>query len=218
MVSASDEVLVARAQRGDDVAFCVLMQRYLHRLTSYLNRVVKDYHAAQDLAQETFVRAHACLGRLTTTERFRPWLFRIGFHIAVDHLRKQPQPLTCLDDIGECFATDRPHHPLNDSSFIRLDREGILGATFDEIASVIADLPLPYRALIAHRYLEGRSCRQLASRHGWSLANVKIRLHRGRRMLRGQLYQLGRRLIAELAPLRDGYGGAPDAAKVRMKF
>src|SRR5262245_23620534 len=106
------------------------MQRYLHPLTRYLTRVVKDYHAAQDLAQETFVRAHACMARLTTTERFRPWLFRIGFHIAVDHLRKRPHPVTCIEEIGDCVASDQPQHPLHESSSLKVDQEGVLGSTF----------------------------------------------------------------------------------------
>lgn len=214
----SDEVLVSRAQAGDEVAFSALVHRYLQPLCSYLRKVVKDYHVAQDLAQETLLRAHACLARLTTSERFRPWLFRIGFHIAVDHLRKRPQPVACLDDLGDCVETDRLHHPLQDSRSLQVDQDGVLDSTFGEIASVLADLPFPYRALMAHRYLEGRSCRQLATRTGWSVANVKVRLHRGRRLLRGHLHILERRLLAELAPIRDGYGIPPDAERVRMKF
>jgi RNA polymerase sigma-70 factor (ECF subfamily) len=209
--------LVARAQRGDELAFSTLTHRYWDPLVRYLTRLVKDFHAAQDLAQETLLRAHASLGRLTTSERFRPWLFRIGFHTAIDQLRRKPLPIACIDDVGECVACEE-QHPLDNSTTVAADQEDVLDVTFGGIASVLAELPLPYRALLAHRYLEGRTCRQLASRMGWSVANVKVRLHRGRRIVRRQLRAIERRLLAELAPLRDAYGIPQDAVRVRMKF
>lgn len=217
MVQPSDLTLVARARCGDEAAFTILTQRYWDALVRYLSRVIKDFHAAQDLAQETFLRAHASVERLSTTERFRSWLFRIGFHIAIDYLRRKPLPTSRIDELGECVACEEPH-PLNTSTSVAADQEVVLDETFDGIASVLADLPLPYRALLAHRYLEGRTCRQLASRTGWSVANVRVRLHRGRRIVRGQLRTIERRLLAELAPLRDGYGIPQDAVRVRMKF
>lgn len=84
----SDEDLARCAQAGSLACFGELVDRYEGRLRSFLARRCGDATAAEDLAQESFVRAWRSIGRYDPERRFSTWLFTIGARLATDHLRR----------------------------------------------------------------------------------------------------------------------------------
>ena len=90
---------VHRSMAGDHRAFERLIRSYGAAVRGFLHRMVGDFHTSQDLTQETFLKAFVSLGNLDSPGRFRAWLFRIAFHVAVDFCR-------CRDNTA--LHTDRP--------------------------------------------------------------------------------------------------------------
>src|SRR3954468_16307870 len=82
-----DELLVARAQRGDRAALEALVRRHQRRVFRLCLRYVRDADEAADLVQRTFMRAMAKLAELRSVEVFRNWILRIGANLALNHLR-----------------------------------------------------------------------------------------------------------------------------------
>src|SRR5437016_5326683 len=76
----SEDMLVQSAQQGDRQAFAVLVKHYWDRLYRWLYHLTHDRHAAEDLAQETLLKAFANLGRFRTGSNFHAWLFRIAYN------------------------------------------------------------------------------------------------------------------------------------------
>src|SRR5207237_3464160 len=84
---AEEHALVASAQRGDRPAFAVLVERYWERLYRWLYHLTHNRHAAEDLAQETFLKAFAGLASFRTGSHFQAWLFRIAYNGFVNQRR-----------------------------------------------------------------------------------------------------------------------------------
>lgn len=83
-----EQALVGHAQAGDGVAFAQLFAAYHGPITNYLYRLVHDRDVADDLAQDTFLRAYCALGRTTADLHFQPWLYRIATNLAWNYHRR----------------------------------------------------------------------------------------------------------------------------------
>jgi RNA polymerase sigma-70 factor, ECF subfamily len=147
---AGDEAdLIRAAQAGDRPAFAVLIERYWDRLYRWLCRLTRDPTAAEDITQETFLKAFAAVGRFEPGSNFRAWLFRIAHNNFVNQrraLRHNRQPL-----VPE--AVEDPRGPVGES----LSREALR-----LIAEAIAKLPGDFRAALALRVDERLSFRDIA--------------------------------------------------------
>src|SRR2546423_7723535 len=84
-----DEMLVARARRGDAAAFGEIFERYHHRIVNYLYGLVHDRELANDLAQDSFLKAYRALPRMGDDLRLAPWLYRIAGNTAFSALRRR---------------------------------------------------------------------------------------------------------------------------------
>jgi len=118
---------------------------------------------AEDLMQETFVKAFAALESLREPERARPWLLQIARRLCVDHLRQK-----------------RPAGELPEGLPARSDT---LDPRIDRLHAALRKLPEDYRETISLYYLDGRDCSGVAATLGISPGAVRTRLLRGRVML-----------------------------------
>jgi len=82
-----DAAAVALARRGDEDAFRVLVERHSRSVFRLAYRMTGSAEDAEDVVQETFVRAYKQLGRFEERSNFATWLYRIGFNCSIDHLR-----------------------------------------------------------------------------------------------------------------------------------
>lgn len=85
----SDELLMARYQRGDSEAFATLVKRHKRRIYNFVLRQVKQHAIADELAQEVFLRVVQRGGEFKHEARFTTWLYAIARNLCIDHLRKQ---------------------------------------------------------------------------------------------------------------------------------
>ncbi len=141
--------LIRSAQAGDRPAFAILVERYWDRLYRWLCRLTRDGPTAEDIAQETFLKAFAAVGRFRPGSNFRAWLFRIAHNNFVNVQRANRhdrQPLTV--DVAE----DR-YGPVGDI----LSKEAV-----KLIGEAVSKLPDDFRGALLLRVEEGLSFKEVA--------------------------------------------------------
>ena len=87
--AAIDAALVERVQAGDRLAFDLLVRKYQHRIVALIQRFVPDWHEAQDVAQEAFIKAYRALPGFRGDSAFYTWLYKISVNSAKNFLVSQ---------------------------------------------------------------------------------------------------------------------------------
>ena len=172
-----DNILVRQAQAGDRRAFEQLVERYQGQIYRYVLRTVLDATVAEDLAQETFVRAFSGLNRFRAQASFKTWLYRIGRNLCIDFQRSsgaraRGMPLTALAD-----------HAMDDSL---ADPPGVASRRelAEQVELAVAALPPKLRAVLVLCDLEGLNYKQAAAVERCPVGTIKSRLFSARRALR----------------------------------
>ncbi len=179
----SEETLVERAAGGDMPAFEELVMRYADRLFASLRRFGLDDAEAQEVAQETFLRAWRSLPCFQGRSRFFTWLYRIGFNEAQRRLARRPFAGTTLstdEQLLDALPDDRPGPAERaETDELRVALERALG-----------ELPVDLRVPVVLRDIEGLSTAEAAAVLDLGEPAFKSRLHRGRMALRALLTPL----------------------------
>lgn len=168
---AEEPELVRDAQTGDRAAFAVLIDRYWDRLFRWLCQLTHDSHAAEDLAQETFLKAFLAIHRFQAGTNFRAWLFRIGHNNFVNlHRSKGSSQRHALP----ADAPSRQDGPVDET----LSREAMR-----ELARAVRRLPDDFRAAFLLRVDEGMSFRSIAAVLGVTEETARWRVFKARQKL-----------------------------------
>lgn len=182
--SWTDQDVVARVIAGDTALFEIIMRRYNQRLYRVTRAILRDDAEAEDVTQDAFVRAYQHLYQFAGEAAFSIWLTRIAVHEALRRLRlrnrNQQLEDTDYDDEGSMSvieASPDPEQRASISELTRLLEEAVLG------------LPNHYRTVVMMRDIEELSTSETAAALGLTEQNVKVRLHRGRAMMRGWLFE-----------------------------
>ena len=161
--------LIARAQGGDRPAFAALVESYWPRLFRWLYRLTHDRHAAEDLAQETFLKAFAALDQFRAGSNFAAWLFRIAHNNFANHCRAQ-----------------RRREPLPDGLASRdggPEERAMSEEALQGLARALDRLPPEFRAALLLRAEEGLSFRQIAEVFGLTEETARWRVFKARQKL-----------------------------------
>lgn len=171
-VNGTDQELVERFRSGgDEDAFAALVARHVAMVRHMIRRVVLDPAAADDLTQETFVRACRKLDDFRGRGAFRGWLKRIAVNVAVDHARKRKHAPAPAD-----FETAAPVSDGPQATLARVELRA-------EIDRAMASLPAEMRAAVVLVCIEGATAVEAASVLGCPIGTVYWRVHEGRRRL-----------------------------------
>ena len=171
MNSSAD--LVARACQGDQEAFRLIFERYSRPIISFIYDLVGDRETAEDLTQETFVRAHRGLNGLREEAKLSTWLFGIAKNVARESLRSRArhQQRVELDDRTVLDLSDRGPAPVDQL----LDRE-LNEVIRRSLAALDDDKRLVFTLKIFHQC----SYEEIAEITGFSIPKLKTDLHRAR--------------------------------------
>jgi RNA polymerase sigma factor (sigma-70 family) len=182
MASIRECELVTEAQQGSEAAYASLIQETAPALLRYLATIMHDSMRAEDVAQETFVRAFRSLATLREPERFRPWLWRIARCAAIDALRRARSldagapEIVLREDLDVMFSSE----PTTEY-WMRYQ------ALLDQVKEAVSDLPDGVEQLLRMRYCDGHAYQAIAEQTGLTLVQIKARLARARAKLRGML-------------------------------
>jgi RNA polymerase sigma-70 factor (ECF subfamily) len=189
IASASDQEVVNWAREGHERAYRELVRRYERPIFSLVYRMVRDRELAEDLSQETFVKALNAIESYRSEYKFSSWIFKIANNAAIDHLRKRQLDTLALEGAPDATTPERAEATalqIKDRGESPLDemeaRE--LGSA---IESAIGMLRPEYRSCILLRHIEDRSYEEIAEITGLPLGTVKTYIHRARAELKAAL-------------------------------
>lgn len=160
---------------GDASATRSLLERFHRPLYGTLLRLTKNPADAEELFQETFVRALNAGSRFDPTRRFKPWIFTIATNLARDRAKRAAHRAT---------PELRAPEDLPEDAAARTESRWILRA---DLATAIDALPEHHREVIELRYFEGMEEPEIAEAAGIPRGTVKSRLHHAIRKLRDSL-------------------------------
>ena len=177
--------LVVQARTGDAAAFTHLVERYTSTLARFCQRLLGDESAAEDLAQETFLRAYQMLPRLVEPTRFGAWLYGIAANLARHWWRRHARwPVSF-----EALVATYPDVPWTTLLPALVTPSEIVEEAEQErrIVDAVTSLPESLHEVVVLHYLEERSYVEIAAVLAVPVSTVKARLFRARALLRAEL-------------------------------
>lgn len=180
--NGAEMALVDRAREGEGAAFTLLMQRHNQRLYRMVRAILRDEGEAEDVMQEAYVAAYQHLTEFEGRASFRTWLGRIAIHAACKRLRFRRRFESWQEggdaDCSPAGSAGRAADPEQEAARTELRRR---------LEAAVDRLPAGYRTVVMMRDVEEMSTAEVASFLQLSPANVKVRLHRARALLRREL-------------------------------
>ena len=187
-----DRELVARALEGDDSAYGELLERFRRPVFSLIYRMIGDREQAEDLAQESFVKAFNNLDSYNPNYRFSSWLFKIANNHAIDHLRRARLSTVSIHGSPHAANAEREEETriILESRDESPEQEMLALELGGEIEQAIARLRPEYRTAVILRHIENRPYEEIAEIMEVPIGTVKTFLHRARGELREMLGHL----------------------------
>jgi RNA polymerase sigma-70 factor (ECF subfamily) len=175
MNASSDRDLIVRARRGENDAFGELVTRYQTGVFNVCYRLLHELGEAEDLAQETFMRAYDRLHTFDLEREFGPWIRRIAANLCLNYLeaRKVAAP---LDEERDADESQRPE------AMTEVRERGA------QIRDALASLPPQYRVVVELRHYQELSYDEIANELNIPLSDVKSHLFRARKLLAEKLH------------------------------
>jgi RNA polymerase sigma-70 factor (ECF subfamily) len=168
---------IIQAQHGDDDSFTNLVETYQKPVYNLCYRMLGEMEAAEDAAQETFLKAYQNLTRYDRERSFATWLLSIAAHHCIDKLRRRRFNSVSIDEDEE-GQTDIPDHSAPDP-----ESEIMKHQQRERLQDCLQSLDPTDRAAVAMRYWQDCSEVEIAQALNLTVPAVKSRLHRARRAL-----------------------------------
>ncbi|MCO4769448.1 MAG: RNA polymerase sigma factor [Deltaproteobacteria bacterium] len=171
----SDEDLFARYVDGDRAAFGVLWSRHAPAIARLMRKQIRRSEDVNDLVQQTFLQLHRARRDFRQGARLRPWLYTIALNLRREYWRRYAR-------------TPIAHVELDERMLPTTEQADIVGKEdARRVRAALAKLPAGQRDVIELHWLEGFSFPEVAQIVGASLSAVKVRAHRGYKVLRKHL-------------------------------
>ena len=175
MSASSDRDLIQRARRGDAEAFGELVLRYQTSVFNVCYRLLHERLEAEDMTQETFLRARDRLHSFDEERLFSPWIRRVAANVCLNHLESQKRTVA-LEEEHDADESQRP------------EKQVEVRERSEQIRRALASLPARYRVVIELRHYQELSYEQIAAELDIPLSDVKSHLFRARKILAEKLY------------------------------
>ena len=188
----TDQEVVLLARSGREAAYRELIRRYERPVFALLFRMVRDRELAEDLSQETFIKALNAIESYRPEFKFSSWIFKIANNAAIDHLRRRELDTLSLDgsphaETPEAMQATALQIGARQESPLDTVEAKELGS---EIEEAIGRLRPEYRSCILLRHVDGRAYEEIAEILDLPLGTVKTYIHRARNELRVALAHL----------------------------
>ena len=185
-MKTSDAALIRRTLDGDQSAFTMLVNKYQKWVHTLVWRKIGDFHIAEEITQDVFLKVYKKLSTLKPSDHFRGWLYVITARHCIAWFRKKKLPTTSLDAM--------PISELEEFCYTQYeterDQETVLEYQREIIKRLLQKLPESERTVMTLHYLAEMSCEKISEFLGVSPNTIKSRLHRARKRLENQEHLL----------------------------
>lgn len=175
MTNKNDQLYITKVINGDTNAFAYLVDTYKNMVFSLAFKMLKNREVAEEVSQDTFIKAFKSLDKFKGDSKFSTWLYRIGYHACLDSIKKNKNHNSSFE--------------INEITFNQIKSvENILeGIERKERAVIMNDcllkLPEDERSIIWMFYYDELSLKEIIEVTQLSEANIKVKLHRARKKL-----------------------------------
>lgn len=184
-----DQLLVERVQRGDKKAFELLVSKYQRKLMRLVSRLVHDQAEAEDVVQESFIKAYRALANFRGDAAFYTWLYRIGINTAKNYLvsqgRRAPTSTDADIEEAETFVDADGLRDMNTPESLLASKQ--IAAT---VNAAMMSLPEELRNAISLREIEGMSYEEISEVMLCPIGTVRSRIFRAREAIAEKLRPL----------------------------
>ena len=175
-----DVALVRHTLAGDETAFATLVEKYRKQVHTLAWRTIGDFHIAQDITQETFLKAHQKLGTLKDPQRFSGWLNSIARRRCLAWFREKRSNVQLSENVSNTMRRNDPY-----SGYLVGEQAKEASQELREIVKKwLAKLPENERTVITLYYFDGMLCEDIAAFLGVTTNTIKSRLNRARNRLK----------------------------------
>jgi len=175
MDAPTDRDLILRARRGEVEAYGELVTRHQAGVFNVCYRILHERGEAEDLSQETFLRAHSRLNTFDVNRPFGPWIRRVAANLCLNHLESL-KPETEFDEERDAAEGAGPE------AVVEVRERG------EQIRAALASLPARFRVVIELRHYQGLSYDEISAELNIPLSDVKSHLFRARKLLAEKLH------------------------------
>jgi len=168
-----DHRVVERILAGDDNAFEILVKKYQKRIYFLALRMTKSHDIADELAQESFVKAYLSLSGFQKGKSFYTWIYRIAINLILNYLKHSKFTVSLDTPAGRTYLENIPKSPVQLSRLISEEQSQIFRKALDE-------LPHTQKAIFMLRVFDGFSYEKISEVIGCSVGTVMSRLYRAR--------------------------------------
>lgn len=180
-----DSYYIDKVLGGDVSAYALLVSKHKNLVFSIAYKILNNREDAEEISQDTFLKAYQSLKTFERKSKFSTWIYRIAYNAAISKTRKKkPEMVGMEDHIINNYSTDEISsnvHQLDENEQIRL------------VAKAMKKLPEDDNVLITLFYHAENSIEDISTITGLSVSNVKVRLHRIRKKLYDEIQQLMQR-------------------------
>lgn len=175
-----DAKWIERILTGDEDAFTALVKKYEKQIHAFVRRRIKDYHIAEEITQDTFLKAYEKLGTLRDPNRFSGWLYMIATRCSLTWLGEKRIPMQSLEAMSEAEVETLFYAQYMAEQTEKLTTE----KQREVVAYLLQKLPTRERIAVALHYLSEMTCEEIGDFLEASPNTVKSQLHRARKRLK----------------------------------
>ena len=182
MKKKDDVQLIHAVLSGDDTAFDILVEKYQKSVHALVWRKIGDFHYAEEITQDTFLRAYQNLSTLRNPSQFLGWLYVIANRLCLNWLREQ-KPTTHLQSLEDTSMEEVAKSAYTRYVLERRETEAT-EHRFEIVKKLLAKLPESERTVMTLYYLGEMTTKEIGRFLGVSVETIRTRLHRARKRLR----------------------------------
>lgn len=186
-VVLEDKELIKRSKKGDIDAFEELVCRYERKVYTVAYRLINNHEDANDLAQETFIKAFKAINSFREEAAFSTWIYRITINVCKDELRKRQRQQTTSIDEEVWLEEGSIAQQVVDEHDTGPEERYIQKETREYLIKLIAQLSPDFRMAVILRDIQGLSYEEIAEALECSLGTVKSRINRARKALKDKI-------------------------------
>lgn len=192
MNQTTDHHFITQTLAGDPQAFGQLVMRYQDYVFTVVNRMLQHKEEAQEITQDTFVKAYSSLASFRGDSKFSSWLYTIAYRKTLDRIKKNKR-YTEFDALEQVLTADEDTETHGLKRLVAQERSATIKAAITQLEPVTA-------ALISFYYYEELSVKEIEKITDLTPENIKVKLYRGRKKLFQLLQQ------AQFPEIQHGYG------------
>jgi len=182
-ISQSDDVvLIQDTLAGNKSSFAILINKYKSKIFNLCYRMLNNYHDAEDISQEAFLKAYKKLDEFKVSQKFQNWLYTIAINLCRNKLKRDnlvkfisiDKKITDEDDDIPFEIADESQTP--EKYLIRMEEK-------NRIRYLVHSIPVKYRTVFLLRYVEGLSYKEISEITGLPVGTVETWLFRAKKVV-----------------------------------